>query len=63
MEVVNEPEGEYYGDNDLPKMYDPENRKKVNFDSFTTDKAKTMSFKNSLVCFPNVENHFLYCYL
>ena len=58
--VVNEPEEEYYRDYDLPEMHDPENREQVNFDSYTTDKAKTISFKNSLVCFPNVENHFIY---
>ena len=41
VEVVNEPEEEYYRDYDLPEMHDPENREQVNFDSYTTDKAKT----------------------
>ena len=60
IEVINEPEEDYYGEDDMPELYDPENREEVNFDLFATDYDKSMRFKNSLVCFPNVENHFFY---
>ena len=42
----------------MPEMYTPENREGVDFDLFDTDQDMAMHFKNSLLCFPNVENHF-----
>lgn len=58
VEVLNELEKKYYGEDHLPEMHDPENREEVNFNLFATDYDKAMRFKNSLACFPNVENHF-----
>ena len=58
VEVANEKEKEFYGEDDMPEMYAPENREHVDFDLF--DKDMAMRFKNSLLCFPNVENHFFY---
>lgn len=52
VKVKNEPEEDYYGEDDMPELYGPENREEVNFD------LKATRFKNSSVCFPNVENHF-----
>ena len=37
IEVVNESEEEYYGEDDMPELFDPENREEVNFDLFATD--------------------------
>ena len=37
IEVVSEPEEEYYGEDDMPELYDPENREEFNFDLFVTD--------------------------
>ena len=45
IEVVNEPEEEYYGEDDMPEF-------------FATDSEKAMRTKNSLVCFSNDQNHF-----
>ena len=45
IEVVNEPEVEYYGEDDMPEF-------------FATDSEKAMRIKNSLVCFSNDQNHF-----
>ena len=59
VEAFNEHEEEYYREDNKPELYDPENRDEVNFDSFDTDHDKAMHF-NSLVCFPNVDNHFFY---
>ena len=58
VEAFNEHEEEYYREDNMLELYDPENRDEVNFDSFDTDQDKAMRFKNSLVCFPNVDNHF-----
>ena len=52
VKVKNEPEEDYYGEDDMPELYGPENREEVNFD------LKATRFKNSSVYFPNVENHF-----
>ena len=60
VEVVNETKEEFYGEDDMPEMYAPENKEDVDFDLFDTDQDIAMHFKNSLLCFPNVENHFFY---
>ena len=44
----------------MPEMYDPEKREDINFDLFDTDHNRAIHFKNSLVCFSDVENHFCY---
>ena len=58
IEVVNEPVEKYHGEDDMPELFDPENREEVNFDLFASDYEKAMRSKDSLACFPNVDNHF-----
>ena len=58
VEVVSKPAEEFYGEDNMPDMYDLEKRKDIDFDLFDTDRDRAMQFKNSLVCFSNVENHF-----
>ena len=60
IEVVNEPEEEYYEEDNMPEIFDPENREEVSFDLFTNDKDKASKFKSTLVCFPDIVNHFFY---
>ena len=60
VEVAEEPEEDYYGKDNIPEMYDPENKEEVNFDLFAMDADKAKCFKDSLVCFSDVENHFFY---
>ena len=59
--AVNEPAEEFYGADNMPEMYDPEKREDINFDLFDTDHDRAMRFKNSLVCFSDVENYFFLC--
>ena len=56
--MVNEPEEDHYGEDDMPELFDTENREEVDFDLFDTDSEKSARFKNSLLCFEHVENHF-----
>ena len=63
VEVVKESEVEYYGKGDMSELFDPENREDVTFDSFENEKDSAASFKRTLLCFSEVENHFLCCYL
>ena len=60
IEVVNEPEEEYYEEDNMPEIFDPENREEVSFDLFANDKDKASKFKSTLVCFPDIVNHFFY---
>ena len=60
VEAVKQPEEDYYGDDGMPEMYDPENREEVNFYLFATNADEAKRFKDSLVCLPDVENHFFY---
>ena len=54
-------EKNYYGEVDLPELYAPEYRKKVEFHSFSNDKERALNFKKSLRCFiPEQENQFFY---
>ena len=47
----------------MPELYDPENRKDVEFDSFDNYIDKSTIFKNSLFRFDNVDNQFFYAVL
>ena len=40
VQAFNEHEEEYYGEDNMLELYDPENRDEVNFDSFDTDMIK-----------------------
>ena len=54
-------EKNYYGEVDLPELYAPKYRKKVEFHSFSNDKERALNFKKSLRCFiPEQENQFFY---
>ena len=57
-EVVNESEDEYYGEDDMPELFDPEKRKDVEFDSFDNYSDKSQIFKNSLLRFADIDNQF-----
>ena len=63
VEVVNKPAEEFYGEDDMPEMYDQEKREGIDFDLFDTDHDRAMHFKNSLVCFSDAENHFFFMQL
>ena len=62
--VVNESEDEYYGEDDMPELFDPENREDIEFDSFDNYSDKSQIFKNnSLLRFADVDNQFFYAVL
>ena len=61
--MVEEIEEDYFGEDNMPELFDPENRDEVEFDSFNNSLDKCRTFKNSLLCFTNVDNHFLCCCL
>ena len=44
VEVVKEPETEYYGEDNMPRLFDPENWEDVTFDSFESDRDKADLF-------------------
>ena len=55
------PEGEFYGEeDDLPELFDSEEREEVAFHSFDKNSDKATNFKKSLLCFSDVENYFFY---
>ena len=54
-------EKNYYGEDDLPELFAPEKRKKVNFHSFSNHKERALNFIKSLRCFvPEQKNQFFY---
>ena len=57
-EVVEEFEDDYFREDDMPELFDLENRDEVKFDSLNNSLDKSRAFKNSLVCFTDVDNHF-----
>ena len=60
-EVLQNQDYEYYGVDDLPELFDPENREEVEFDiSQKKKELKATNFKKSLLQFENVDNSF-YC--
>ena len=51
----------YYGEDDLPELFAPEDIKKVEFQRFSNDKERALNFKKSLRCFiPGQENQLFY---
>lgn len=58
VEVVKEPESKYYGEDNMPELFDSENREDVTFDLFENDRDKADLFKKSLLRFSEVEYHF-----
>ena len=59
-EVLQNEDYEYYGLDDLPELFDPENREEVEFDVSEKNESKATNFKKSLLQFENVDNPF-YC--
>ena len=57
-EAVQEPDNECFGEDDMPELFDSENREEVEFNSVENSSNKSQAFKESLVCFGNVDNHF-----
>ena len=57
-EVVEESDEDYFGEDDMPELFDPENRDEVEFDSSINSLDKCQAFKKSLLPFTNVDNHF-----
>ena len=61
IEVVNEEEPDYFGEDDMPELFDPEDREQVDFDLFDSSSDRSMKFRESLLCFSSdIENHFFY---
>ena len=59
-EVIQESHQEYFGEDDLPEMFDPENREEVEFDCSERNQSRSTKFKNSLLHFENADNPFFY---
>ena len=49
-EVADESEDEYYGEDDMPELFDPEDREDVESDLFDSSPNKSQFLKNSLEC-------------
>ena len=59
-EVIQDSHQEYFGEDDLPELFDPENREEVEFDYSERNQSESSTFKNSLLHFENVDNPFFY---
>ena len=61
--VVNESEDEYYGEDDMPELFDPEKREDVEFHLFDNYSDKSQIFENSFLRFGDVDNQLFYAVL
>ena len=52
-EVLQNEDHKYYGVDDLPELFDPENREEVEFDISEKNESKATNFKKSLLQFEN----------
>ena len=52
-EVLQNEDHEYYGDDDLPELFNPENREEVEFDTSEKNESKATNFKKLLLQFEN----------
>ena len=59
-EVIQDSHQEYFGEGDLPELFNPENREEVEFDFSEKNQSRSSKFKNSLLQFENVDNPFFY---
>ena len=59
-EVIQDSYQEYFGEDDLPELFDPENREEVEFDFSEKNQSKSSKFRDSLLQFENVDNPFFY---
>ena len=61
IKVANEEEPDYFGEDDMLELFDPEDREQVDFDLFDSSSDKSKRFKESLLRFSNhIENQFFY---
>ena len=58
--VLQKEDYEYYGVDDLPELFDPENRDEVNSIYLKKNESKATNFKKSLLQFKNVDNPFYF---
>ena len=56
----NDFDGEYFGDDNQPELFDPENAEDVEFNTFENDQDLSSAFKKSLLRFEKTENPFLF---
>ena len=56
----NDFDGEYFGDDNQPELFDPENAEDVEFNTFENDQDLSTAFKKSLLRFEKTENPFLF---
>ena len=59
-EIIQDSHQEYFGEDDLPELFDPENREEIEFDFSEKNQSKSSKFKDSLLQFENVDNLFFY---
>ena len=59
-EIIQDSHQEYFGEDDLPELFDPENREEIVFDFSEKNQSKSSKFKDSLLQFENVDNLFFY---
>ena len=57
-EVADESEDEYYREDDMAELFDPEDREDAEFDLFDSSPNKSQFFKNSFERFKDVDNQF-----
>ena len=50
-QVSQRSEDNFFGEDDLPELFDPEQRKDVNFHAFEMDKERAENFRRTLRCF------------
>ena len=62
-DVVKESEDEYYGEDDMPELFDPEKREDVEFHLFDNYSDKSQIFENSFLRFGDVDNQLFYAVL
>ena len=51
---------DFFDKDDLPELFDPEDREQVEFNEFDSAKTRSKKFKESLLNFSDVENNFFY---
>ena len=49
--MVEESDEDYFGEDDMPELFDPENRDEVDFDSFINSLNKSQAFKKKSFAF------------
>ena len=60
IDVIQDSHQEYFGEDDMPELFDPENREEAEFDFSEKNQSRSSKFKNLLLQFENVDNPFFY---